>query len=402
MVFAYRAGGMTFGWFAGWMMVLAYLGVAVWEGIALAMALDYLLPILEKIYLWDVAGSPVYLSWSLIGMLGALVVLLLNLFGVRQAVIFQVLATIAIFAVGIMMLLGGISFGNPEYIGRRFTGSSGFFYVLMMIPSMMVGFDVIPQSVEEMNIAQRDIGKMMIVCIVMSSVWYLMMILGIGFGAPQEVRSSGSLPAVNVIIYIFGNKGFGALLAGIGLLGILTSWNGFFMGATRLLFSMGRARMIPKAFGAIGKRFHTPWVATLVVGLLCIIAPLFGRTILNLMISISSICTLCSYCCVTICTLILRYREPHLARPFRAGQSNVGVWIIVLLTMAYTVIYVACAMSNRDYLVTAIVVILWFTVGGVLYVIAMMEGTGISREQREILIFGDRFARMPRHKQSGK
>ena len=58
MVFAYRAGGMTFGWFAGWMMVLAYLGVAVWEGIALAMALDYLLPILEKIYLWDVAGSP--------------------------------------------------------------------------------------------------------------------------------------------------------------------------------------------------------------------------------------------------------------------------------------------------------------------------------------------------------
>ena len=45
--FIYRAMGRNSAWLVGWIMTLAYMGVAAWEGIALATAIDYILPILS-------------------------------------------------------------------------------------------------------------------------------------------------------------------------------------------------------------------------------------------------------------------------------------------------------------------------------------------------------------------
>ena len=42
LVFSYRAMGYNASWFTGWMITLAYLGVAAWEGPALSNALGFL------------------------------------------------------------------------------------------------------------------------------------------------------------------------------------------------------------------------------------------------------------------------------------------------------------------------------------------------------------------------
>ena len=43
-VFAYRAMGNRAAWIVGWIMSMAYIGVAAWEGIALATAMNYMFP----------------------------------------------------------------------------------------------------------------------------------------------------------------------------------------------------------------------------------------------------------------------------------------------------------------------------------------------------------------------
>ncbi|MEA4922069.1 MAG: APC family permease [Eubacteriaceae bacterium] len=402
MVYAYRAVGLKFSWAVGWTMVLAYLGVAVWEGIALASALDYLLPIPDSIFLWEVAGEPVYLSWALVGAAGGLVMMFLNLFGTKPAIIFQVMATIVIIGMGIMMLLGGISFGSVENIGSGFKDVSGVFYVMLLMPSMLIGFEVIPQSAEEMNIGGRDIGKMMIVCIVISSIWYLMIIISVGLGAPEEVRGSGELPALDVCAYIFGNEKFATILIWVGLLGILTSWNGFFRGASRLIFAMGRARMIPKVFATTGRRFNTPWVAVLVVGIICMLAMLMGKSVLNWMVNTSSACALFSYCCVAFSCVILRIKEPELQRPFRAGKSIAAPLIIFIMTIIYFVIYIVNASSQEEYHPAIAVIAVWFIFGIILNLGCHRSNGKISREEREHLIFGDKLARRLQDREAQK
>ena len=94
-VFAYRAMGNRAAWIVGWIMSMAYTGVAAWEGIALATAMNYMFPLPQVGLLWEVAGYQVHMSWALVGMLGAVIITLLNFFGVRPAVLFQVMATAA-------------------------------------------------------------------------------------------------------------------------------------------------------------------------------------------------------------------------------------------------------------------------------------------------------------------
>ena len=51
--------------------------------------------------------------------------------------------------------------------------------VAVMTPFMYVGFDVIPQAAEEMNIPFKKIGQILILSVIMAVIWYAMIILGV-------------------------------------------------------------------------------------------------------------------------------------------------------------------------------------------------------------------------------
>ncbi len=400
-VYAYRSGGRSFSWLVGWTMTLAYLGVAAWEAIAISTALNYIIPLPSAWLLWEIAGYSVHLSWALIGIIGAALVTVLNLFGTRPAVIFQVMATAAVMAMGIMFLLGSITFGSIDNAGPSFTTPSGFFVVLLVIPSMLIGFDVIPQSAEEMNISPRNIGRMLVVCIIISVAWYLMVIIGVALGAPAEVRLSGELPTADVISHLYGNEAFGTVLIIVGILGIFTSWNGFFLGATRLIFAMGRARMLPKVFGKTGKKYQTPWAAILVVGSICMIAPLFGANALIWLVNISAICSLFAYCCVTLSFILLRIKEPELHRPIKIrGGMGFGIAVLVAVVV-YFALYIIIAVKVSDYSFEALAIVIWMVFGIILFRSSKKGNKSITEREREILVFGEELARFNREKVKG-
>ncbi len=151
-------------------------------------------------------------------------------------------------------------------IGKLFTGQKGFFYVFCMVPAMLIGFNVIPQSAEEMNIAERDIGKMILVGITLSVLWYCLLLVGVALAAPMEIRASNNVPLADVAIYLFNGEVFSLLVIIGGIFGILTTWNGFFIGATRLLYAMSRAGLLPAVLGKIHRKYKTPYAAVLLAG----------------------------------------------------------------------------------------------------------------------------------------
>ena len=393
MVYAYRAMGQSVAWFAGWAISLAYIGVAAWEGIALATAIDYALPIPKVWHLWDVAGYSVYGSWSIIGMIGALGLLLLNYLGAKPAAIFQVMATSFLFLIGLVFVFGGITFGSTEYITPALTNSKGFIAVLLMVPSMFVGFDVIPQSAEEMNLPKEQIAKVFIISVVMAAIWYIAIIVGIGLSAPPEVRNAGMVPAADAMAYCFGSRLFGNIMILGGIFGIMTSWNGFIVGSTRIIFAMGRAKMLPPVFGKLHHKYKTPSAAILLVGGICIAAPLLGRNALVWFVNTSAFSSILSYLLVAISFIVLKKREPDLERPFEIRYGIVVAIFVILFSLPFLLFYILAGEVSLKWPNEWLIIFIWGFIGVVFALWSRGSYPKVSRTEREMLIFGEEYSR---------
>ncbi len=393
MVFAYRGMGYVGGWVTAWAIAFAYIGVAAWEGIAISTAIDYILPIPSVGHLWDVAGYEVYFSWAIIGILGALALCVLNYFGAKTSAIFQIMATAGLVLVGIIFFFGGVAFGSTEYMIPAFTSGGGMIAVLLMAPSMYVGFDVIPQTAEEMNIPLKQIAGVLIVSIIMATAWYIIMILGISLSAPPEVRDSASVPVADAMAFAFKSPAFGKLLIGGALCGILTSWNGFIVGGTRVLFAMGRAKMLPEIFGKVHPKYKTPTASIILVGIICSLSPLMGRNALVWFVNASAFGTVVAYVLVAISFLILRKKEADLERPFKVKHGTIVGYIAVAITIFFITLYLPIGPGSLVWPYEWGLVLGWSIIGIVLAVIAKTSYGNVSDAEREYLVFGEEYSR---------
>lgn len=393
LTFTYRGLGYFFSWIAGWAISFAYIGVAAWEGIAISTAIDSLFDVPQLGYLWTVVGYEVYFSWAAMGMIGAIILTILNIIGVKPSAIFQLMGTLGLVAVGIIFLSGSAAFGDGAYVGKLFTSTAGIGAVLLVVPSMFVGFDVIPQSSEEMKMPLKDIAKVLIFSIVLAGSWYILMTVGIAFSLPPEQRIETSIPLADAATYSYLSPTFGKILVVGGVCGILTSWNGFFVGASRVLFAMGRARMLPAFFAKIHPRYQTPYASLGFVGGICLIAPLLGRNALVWFVNTAALGTVVSYLLVAISFLVIRNKEPDLSRPFKVkhwkiiGAGAIGASLFLL--SLFTPINVNLVPWSYEWFW----ILLWTMIGIGFAVYTKVKWKETTKSERELLLFGEEYAR---------
>ena len=226
-----RALGYTASFVASWAVVVAYVTVCVFESAALPTALEYLFPDLAVGLLWQVAGSPVYLSMVLIGALATALMTFINYLGIRFAAFVQTLITVLFIAVGILFFFGvSLSPSLEPAVPQWTNGLTGILSVLVMVPALMVGFDVIPQSAEEINLPPNRIGRLLVLSVGLAGAWYIAISLAVGSALTIDGLDASTMPTADAMAAVWGSSLMGQvmLLAGIG--GILTSWNAFIIG----------------------------------------------------------------------------------------------------------------------------------------------------------------------------
>lgn len=370
-VYSHRALGRTASFICTWAILLGYVSVVSFEAVALPTVAEYLLPGFSRGYLWTVAGWDVNLSWVLLGVAAAIIITFINILGISPAARFQVLAITLIILVGLLLAGGGLATGDSGHMQPLFhDGTKGMLGVIIMVPFMFVGFDVIPQSAEEIDVPFAEIGKLLMISIFMAIAWYIAMIWSVSSGLPLAARQASELPTADAMAALFNGAWAGKLLVVAGIGGILTSWNAFLIGGSRAIYALARAGQLPAVLGRIHPRYRTPHNALLLIGLLSAFAPLFGRPALVWLVDAGGLGIVIAYAFVAWSFLVLRKREPELPRPYVVANGRLVGWTALVLSLGILFLYLPGSPAALIWPNEWLIVIGWCVLGGILLLAA--------------------------------
>lgn len=369
LVFVLRAFGKKSAFVAAWGVLFGYVSVITFEAVALPTVLDYIYPVQHKVFLWTLGGWDVYLTWVLIGSVGAVFLTALNYLGIKPAAVFQSVFTVAIILVGLLLLFGSFKSGNTANLEPLFrNGIGGTMGVLIMIPFLFVGFDVVPQVAAEINAPPKIIGKILIISIITSVIFYLLIVFGVTTGLSESELTTSKLATADAMVNLFGNKWFGTILVFGGVAGIVTSWNAFIIGGSRILYAMADRNMIPKWFGYIHPKYKTPTNAILFLGLLGFIAPFLGRPALVWLVDAGGVGIVVGYLIVSLAFIKLRKSEPNLERPYKIKYWKITGVLAVVLSILFISFYLPGMPSALVWPMEWIILFTWCFIGYGLYI----------------------------------
>ena len=369
-VYSERALGSGASFICTWGIILGYASVVTFEAVALPTVLDSLIPGLDKVYLWQIAGWDIYLSWVLVGVLGAAIMTVVNVLGVRMVALVQSVVVIAILLVGVLLVSGAVVTGDISNMQPLFKdGVAGITLVLVMVPFMFVGFDTIPQVAEEVDLPFRDIGVVLIASVAMAIVWYGLIILAVGLVLDPTAINASTTVTAEANARIYGEVG-GTVLLVAGLAGIITSWNAFILGGSRAIYALANSGLLPKFLGQLHPKYHTPTNAIVLLGVLSALGPFFGRPALVWVVNAGSLGIVIAYVMVTWSFLVLRNREPSLDRPYKVPFGQFVGSLALVLAIAMTLLYLPGSPAALLWPQEWVIIIAWIILGGLLYGIA--------------------------------
>ena len=341
-VFSYRAMGPNGSFVCTWAIILGYVSVVCYEACALPTIVSYIFPGFLKGYMYTVAGFDVYATWVGLAMAVAVFMTWINILGAKTAAKLQTILTVIIGAAGIFLIAVAMMKGDyanvetHQFIG---TGSGSAIKSIMSMavitPFFFIGFDVIPQAAEEIDLAPKKIGKMLLFSIICAVIFYTLICLGVGMLMPNDAIKASmagtGLVTADAIARAFNIKALASVMIIAGACGIITSWNSFLIGGSRAMWSMADAHMIPTFFAKLHPEYKTPVNALLLIGAASALAPLAGRQMLVWIMNAGNMGCCVAYCMVSISFLLLRKKEPDMPRPYKIRHGKfVGTMAVIL------------------------------------------------------------------------
>lgn len=176
-----------------------------------------------------------------------------------------------------------------------------------------IGFDAVSTAAQEVKNPQRNLPIGIIGSLLICTVLYVLFAyVMVGIVPYQELDNPAPVAlAINKTPFLWLNGLIKfAIIAGLTSVILV-----LLLGQSRIFFTMSRDGLLPPFFSIVHHRFHTPWVANLI--LLVAVGGFAAFAPLSLVGHLSSIGTLLVFAIVCASVIILRKTHPELPRPFR-------------------------------------------------------------------------------------
>jgi amino acid transporter len=395
VAYAYKAFGVGHSFLVGWFLTFGYLSVSAFEAISIGRIISYLLPQTDRWPLYSIQGETIFGTHLVIAVVFVALITTINYVGVQSSMRFQVYLTIAFLIIVTIVAFTGLLFGEASHLKPLFNGETtsarlaGMLGVFATVPFWLVGFDTIPQGAEEAkeSVSYRTIGLLILVSIVAASCFYALLILSAGSVVSRSEVADTTLYTAEAFAIAFQSSLFSKVILVAIVIGLLTSWNGFFLAGSRVLFALGRGRIVGTSLGGTHPKFKTPYNSVLFCGAITLVCTLLGRGAMIAFVDVGSFCIATAFLGVSFSFLKLRRSFPNQPRPYRAPG---GKWSGYLAVGGSTIILLAITLPGspaalRWPLEWAILVVACL-LGWLVWTTSKKSRTGTSTKQRDYFI----------------
>jgi APA family basic amino acid/polyamine antiporter len=331
--YAYATLGELFAWIIGWDLILEYaLGASTiavgWAGNVQSFLQDFGLGVPAQ---W--AGPPRTLVTlangsavsGVFNVPAALVVLAISallIVGIRESARFNTVIVVVKVAVLLLFIGFGIAYVRPANWHPFVPPNQGHFGIFGwsgvlrgagVIFFAFIGFDAVSTAAQEARNPQKDMPVGIMVSLVICTLLYVAVALVLT-GIVKYTQLNVPAP-IALGIDATGIAWLKPIVKLGAIAGLSSTMLVMLLGQPRIFYSMSRDGLLPPLLGKIHPRFRTPYVTTAITGVVvALVAGLFPIAVLT---QLTAMGTLLAFVMVCAGVLVLRRREPALARPFK-------------------------------------------------------------------------------------
>jgi APA family basic amino acid/polyamine antiporter len=252
-------------------------------------------------------------------------------------------------------------------------GWSGILRGASVVFFAFIGFDAVSTAAQEAKNPQRDMPIGILSSLGICTALYILMALvmtglahytQLNVPHPVFVAIEQAGPSLRWLTY-FVNIGAIAGLASVVLV--------MLMGQPRIFFAMSRDGLLPKSFSKVHPRFQTPYVPTILTGVVAaVVAGFFPIGILGDLVNIG---TLLAFVIVCAGIMVIRYKRPNIPRPFRTPFVPL-VPILGILTFLGLMLSLPLETWFR--------LIIWMVIGLLIYFLYGIKNSRIARGEESM------------------
>ena len=355
VAFSYKGFGPGIAFMTGWFLAFGYVFLGPFETTSLGWLFELLLPSLKTAPLYSIGGYDISFSSLIPGLAVGIFIIVLNYFGVKNSAKFQLITTGLLFACAIVFTTVAIFKGNLANLRPVFSagetlkgGLWSTVAILGLVPFFMAGFDTIPQVSEESgeDVEPKKLGKAIIMSIIIGSLFYCVVILAVSSCMPWQESAKLEMPSAGVFQAAFGYVWVTKLVLITGFLGLVTSLNGIYIAATRVLFAAGRGGLMPRWLGEVSEKYKTPKNAIFFAGAIALIGPIIGKAVILPIVAASSLAYMCAWLLTCLATIKLRKTAPDMNRPYRV-KNKLTMYAGVVISAALILLIVVPGSSAQ-------------------------------------------------------
>jgi APA family basic amino acid/polyamine antiporter len=380
--YAYGTLGEVFAWIMGWLLVLEY-GVAAstvavgWSGYVVSILKDFGLaetlfpmiqyaggegpslatPLVQAVVAETGSTFPLTGTFNLVAAIGIASVCGLLVLGVSESAKINNIIVMIKIVVLLTFIAVGIGYINPDnwvpFIPENTTGNfgeygaTGILRGASIIFFAYVGFEAVSTAAAEAKNPSKDVpvgilGALFVCTLIYMAVAAVMTgvvpYLELASPAPVAVaidRMGLEWANVPLASAAGGQLNLISFLIKIGAVTGLTSvMLVLCYGQTRIFYTMARDGLLPRVFSVIHPKFRTPWIGTILLGILIAIAASFLP--ISILGDLVSLGTAVAFSIVCLSVIFLRIKHPEMERPFRVpgGVWTAGAGIVACLSLA--------------------------------------------------------------------
>ena len=351
--YSYGVMGELIAWIVGWNLILEYAvaasAVAVgWSGYmnGLLNSWDVHLPAAFTAGYFDLKSGQLGAGAGVVNLLAVGIVVLVCALLVRgtreSAAVNTVLVFVKLLALGVFAVIAipNIDWANFSpfmpygFLSREVYDpqldaevAKGVMAAAALIFFAYVGFDAVSTAAEETRNPNRNVPIGLVGSLLLCTLIYLVVAAGAVGTMPTEELKNSKEPLAEVLRNL-GFQRIGDLIGVAAVLALPTVVMMMIFGQVRVFFAMSRDNLLPQGLSAVHPRFGTPWIMTILTGVL--VMAVAGFFSVDEIAELSNTGTLLAFIAVSAGVLVLRSTQPERPRPFRCP----AVWVVAPLAVA--------------------------------------------------------------------